>query len=76
MVLPGKVALKGGAVFAPSQTRPEGAPLNAILPGERMPGTEDGLGPLCRRGHRCCVTAGTADLRKAGQLDLAAVARP
>jgi len=76
MVLPGKISLKGGVVFAPSQTRPEGAPLNGILRGERMPGTEDGIGPSCRRGHRGCVTAGTADLRKAGQLDLAAVARP
>ena len=45
-VLPGKITLKGGAVFAPSQTRPEGAPLTVILRGKRMPGTEDGPGPF------------------------------
>src|ERR1017187_8738460 len=37
-----------------------------VLPGKRMPGTEDGLGPFYRRDHRGSVTAGTADLRKRG----------
>jgi hypothetical protein len=75
MVLPGKIPLKGGAVFAPSQTRPEGAPLNVILRGERMPGTEDGLGPLCRRGIDAALRRDRRPA-EAWQLDLAAVARP
>jgi hypothetical protein len=77
MVLPSKITAQGWAL-APIAlaTRPQEAPLTVILGGKRMPGTEDGPGPSCRRGHRGSVTAGTADLRKAGQLDLAAVARP
>jgi len=31
---------------ASSKTRPEGAPLTVISHAERMPGTEDGLGPV------------------------------
>jgi hypothetical protein len=68
MVLPGKIAAQGWAL-APIAvaTRPEGAPLTAILGGKRIPGTEDGPGPgFCGRDHRNAVTAVTASLRKRG----------
>jgi hypothetical protein len=47
MVLPGKITAQGWAL-APiaSATRPQGAPLTVILGGKRMPGTEDGPGPV------------------------------
>ena len=47
MVLPGKITAQGWAL-APIAvaTRPQGAPLTVILRGKRMPGTEDGPGPV------------------------------
>jgi hypothetical protein len=78
MVLPGEVAAQGWAL-APIAvaTRPQGAPLTVTLGGKRMPGTEDGPDPgLAGVSHRRSVTAGTADLRKAGQAGLAAASRP
>jgi hypothetical protein len=46
MVLPGKITAQGWAL-APIAvaTRPTGSPLTVILPGNRMPGMEDGLRP-------------------------------
>jgi hypothetical protein len=41
--------------------------LTVILGGKRIPGTEDGPGPVWQGArHRQSVTAGTADLRKRG----------
>jgi hypothetical protein len=45
---------------------PASATNTVILGGKRMPGTEDGPGPVLRARHRRSVTAGTADLRKRG----------
>jgi hypothetical protein len=47
MVLPNKITAQGW-VLAPIAwaTRPQGAPLTVILGGKRMPGTEDGPGPV------------------------------
>jgi hypothetical protein len=47
MVLPGQITAQGWAL-APIAvaTRPEGAPLTVILRGKRMPGAEDGSGPV------------------------------
>jgi hypothetical protein len=48
-----------------------------VLPGERMPSTEDGPGPgLYGRGYRCSVTAGYCRPAGAGPADLAAAACP
>jgi len=63
MVFPGKITLKGGAVFAPSETRPQGAPLTVILGGKDARHGGWATSGLCRHGHRRSVTAGTADLR-------------
>ena len=42
-----------------SNRRAAGAPLTVILPGETMPGTEDGPpAAFAWRGAGCCVTAG------------------
>ena len=68
MVLPGKITAQGWAL-APIAvaTRPQGAPLTVILRGKRMPGTEDGPGPVfAGAAIERSVTAGTADLRKRG----------
>ena len=76
MVLPGKITAQGWAL-APiaSATRPQGAPLTVILGGKRMPGTEDGLGPLQARPSTQRY-GGDRRPAEARQPDLAAAARP
>ncbi len=76
MVLPGKITAQGWAL-APIAvaTRPQGAPLTVILGGKRMPGTEDGPGPFCRREESAQRYGGDRRPAEAGQPDLAA-ARP
>ena len=45
---------------APSETRPEGAPLTVILGSKRMPGTEDGA-PVLQARARACLARRKAD---------------
>jgi hypothetical protein len=45
---------------APSETRPEGAPLTVVLGGKRMPGTEDGA-PVLQARARACLARRKAD---------------
>ena len=77
MVLPGKITAQGWAL-APIAlaTRPQGAPLTVILSGKRMPGTEDGPGPVCRHEALSLRYGGHRRPAEAGQPDLAAAARP
>ena len=75
MVLPGKITLKGGAC-AIRRTRPQGAPLTVILSGKRMPGTEDGQGPLLQARSSTQRNGGDRRPAEAGQPGLAAASRP
>ncbi len=76
MVLPSKITAQGWAL-APIAvaTRPQGAPLTVILGGKRMPGTEDGPGPLQARPSTQRY-GGDRRPAEAGQPGLAAAARP
>jgi hypothetical protein len=73
VVLPNKITAQGGRLRHPKDAT-VGSALTVILGGKRMPGTEDGLGPLQARPSR--QRYGGYRPAKAGQLDLAAVARP
>jgi hypothetical protein len=73
MVLPGKVAVKCGAC-AIRRTRAQRAHLTVTLRGERMPGTEDGPGPVLQARPSAQRYGGGRRPAEAGQPDLAAAA--